>query len=158
MDPARPAQGWLRFLTVPNQRIDLATIVKAYDVRGLAPEQLDETAAHALGAAAADVLGVAGRTGQPGGTLVIGHDMRSSSPALSEAFAQGVLAQGLDVVRIGLASTDQLYVASGLLDCPGAMFTASHNPARYNGIKLCRRGARPVSQDSGLAEIRDLAQ
>ena len=87
--------------------------------------------------------------------VVIGYDMRESSPALSAAFAAGVTAQGLDVVRIGLASTDQLYFASGLLDCPGAMFTASHNPAAYNGIKLCRAGAKPVGQDTGLATIRD---
>ena len=76
--------------------------------------------------------------------------MRASSPSLAAAFADGVMAQGLDVVRIGLASTDQLYFASGLLDCPGAMFTASHNPAAYNGIKLCRAGAKPVGKDTGL--------
>ena len=81
--------------------------------------------------------------------------MRASSPSLSEAFAEGVVAQGLDVVRIGLASTDQLYFASGLLDCPGAMFTASHNPAAYNGIKLCRAGAKPISKDTGLTTISD---
>ena len=90
-----------------------------------------------------------------GRQVVIGYDMRESSPALAAAFAAGVTAQGLDVVRIGLASTDQLYFASGLLDCPGAMFTASHNPAAYNGIKLCRAGAKPVGQDTGLATIRD---
>ena len=87
--------------------------------------------------------------------MVIGYDMRASSPALAAAFADGVTAQGLDVVRIGLASTDQLYFASGLLDCPGAMFTASHNPAAYNGIKLCRAGAKPVGKDTGLAAISD---
>ncbi len=87
--------------------------------------------------------------------MVIGHDMRESSPALAAAFAAGVTGQGLDVVRIGLASTDQLYFAAGLLDCPGAMFTASHNPAAYNGIKLCRAGAKPVGQDTGLATISD---
>ncbi len=84
--------------------------------------------------------------------VVIGHDMRESSPALTAAFADGVMAQGLDVVRIGLASTDELYFASGLLDCPGAMFTASHNPAAYNGIKLCRAAAKPVGEDTGLAD------
>jgi phosphomannomutase len=86
--------------------------------------------------------------------VVIGYDMRSSSPSLADAFAEGVVAQGLDVTQIGLASTDQLYFASGLLDCPGAMFTASHNPAAYNGIKLCRAGATPIGQDTGLATIR----
>ena len=87
--------------------------------------------------------------------VVIGHDMRDSSPSLAAAFATGVTGQGLDVVRIGLASTDQLYFASGLLDCPGAMFTASHNPAAYNGIKLCRAGAKPVGADTGLTVISD---
>src|SRR5690242_7270066 len=87
--------------------------------------------------------------------VVIGHDMRSSSPSLSTAFADGVTAQGLDVVRIGLASTDQLYFASGLMNCPGAMFTASHNPATYNGIKLCRAGAKPVGKETGLSAISD---
>ena len=87
--------------------------------------------------------------------VVIGHDMRDSSPSLAAAFADGVTGQGLDVVRIGLASTDQLYFASGLLDCPGAMFTASHNPAAYNGIKLCRAGAKPVGADTGLTVISD---
>ncbi|MGW9169762.1 phosphomannomutase/phosphoglucomutase, partial [Agromyces sp. NPDC055657] len=87
--------------------------------------------------------------------MAIGYDMRASSPTLAAAFADGVTAQGLDVVRIGLASTDQLYFASGLLDCPGAMFTASHNPAAYNGIKLCRAGAKPVGKDTGLSVISD---
>jgi phosphomannomutase len=87
--------------------------------------------------------------------VVIGYDMRDSSPSLAAAFADGVTGQGLDVVRIGLASTDQLYFAAGLLDCPGAMFTASHNPAAYNGIKLCRAGAKPVGADTGLTIISD---
>ncbi|MGE2713302.1 phosphomannomutase/phosphoglucomutase [Mycolicibacterium litorale] len=124
-------------------------VIKAYDVRGLVGEELDE-------AFVADVGGAFARlVSDTAGQVVIGHDMRSSSPALSEAFADGVLAQGLDVVRIGLASTDQLYFASGLLDCPGAMFTASHNPAAYNGIKLCRAGAKPVGRDTGLAQIAE---
>jgi phosphomannomutase len=89
------------------------------------------------------------------GQVVIGYDMRDSSPSLAAAFGTGVTAQGLDVIRIGLASTDQLYFASGLLDCPGAMFTASHNPAAYNGIKLCRAGAKPVGAETGLSAIRD---
>ncbi|MBV9514385.1 MAG: phosphomannomutase/phosphoglucomutase, partial [Mycobacteriaceae bacterium] len=88
-------------------------------------------------------------------TVAVGHDMRESSPALAAAFAEGVRSQGFDVVRIGLASTDQLYFASGFLDCPGAMFTASHNPATYNGIKLCRAGAKPVGRDTGLPMITD---
>ncbi|MFG1930544.1 phosphomannomutase/phosphoglucomutase [Mycobacterium sp. NPDC048908] len=124
-------------------------VIKAYDVRGLVDEELDE-------AFVADVGGAFARMVRDGATrVVIGHDMRASSPALAAAFADGVMAQGLDVVQIGLASTDQLYFASGLLDCPGAMFTASHNPAAYNGIKLCRAGAKPVGKDTGLTQISD---
>lgn len=124
-------------------------VIKAYDVRGLVGEEIDEAFVRDVGAAFARLV-------RDGATqVVIGHDMRESSPALSEAFADGVMAQGLDVVRIGLASTDQLYFASGLLDCPGAMFTASHNPAAYNGIKLCRAGAKPVGKDTGLSVISD---
>jgi phosphomannomutase len=131
---------------------DLSPIVKAYDVRGVVPDELDAEVARALGAAFVAVVGAAGSA------VVIGHDMRPSSPELVAAFADGATGQGADVVDIGLASTDQLYFASGHLDLPGAMFTASHNPARYNGIKLCRAGASPVGQDSGLREIRDLAE
>lgn len=124
-------------------------VIKAYDVRGLVGEEIDETFVCEVGAAFARLV-------RDGATqVVIGHDMRDSSPALANAFAAGVTAQGLDVVRIGLASTDQLYFASGLLDCPGAMFTASHNPAAYNGIKLCRAGAKPVGKDTGLTTISD---
>ena len=133
-------------------RHDLSAFVKAYDVRGVVPDQLDAEVAHALGAAFVRVVGAAG------GAIVVGHDMRPSSPELSVAFATGAADQGADVVTIGLASTDELYFASGSLDLPGAMFTASHNPARYNGIKLCRSGARPIGLDTGLADIRDLAQ
>ena len=132
----------------------LADFVKAYDVRGLVPEQLDTTVAQALGAALAEVIALA--DGAP--AVVIGHDMRPSSPELVEAMAMGVTARGVDAILIGLASTDGLYYASGALGLPGAMFTASHNPAQYNGIKFCRSGARPVGQDTGLAQIRDLAQ
>lgn len=132
----------------------LSDFVKAYDVRGLVPEQLNVDVAWALGAAFART--VIGPEGAPG--VVIGHDMRPSSPELSRAFAAGVTAHGLDATLIGLCSTDGLYYASGALDLPGAMFTASHNPAQYNGIKLCRSGARPVGQDSGLADISALAQ
>jgi phosphomannomutase len=141
-------------VTNAPSRPDLATITKAYDVRGVVPDQWGRDEARAIGAAAADVLGVA----DGNGTLVIGHDMRPSSPDLVDAFADGVQSRGGDVLVIGLCSTDGLYYASGALDAPGAMFTASHNPAQYNGIKLCRAGALAVGQESGLADIRDLAQ
>ncbi|OXM46487.1 phosphomannomutase/phosphoglucomutase [Amycolatopsis alba] len=131
---------------------DLSGIVKAYDIRGVVGEQLDAALVRDLGSAFALLI-------KPeSDSVVIGHDMRDSSPELSAAFADGVTSQGLDVVTIGLASTDQLYFASGSLNLPGAMFTASHNPAQYNGIKLCRSGAAPVGQDSGLAEIRDTVE
>jgi phosphomannomutase len=124
-------------------------VIKAYDVRGLVGEEIDE-------GFVADVGGAFARLVRDGASqVVIGHDMRASSPSLAAAFAEGVMAQGLDVVQIGLASTDQLYFASGLLDCPGAMFTASHNPAAYNGIKLCRAGAKPVGKDTGLTQISE---
>ncbi|MEU5141409.1 phosphomannomutase/phosphoglucomutase [Streptomyces sp. NPDC021139] len=129
---------------------DLSQIVKAYDVRGVVPDQWDEPLAELFGAAFVELTGA--------GAVVIGHDMRPSSPGLSGAFARGAAARGADVTEIGLCSTDQLYYASGALDLPGAMFTASHNPARYNGIKLCRAGAAPVGQDTGLAEIRALVE
>ncbi len=134
--------------------VDLSGLVKAYDVRGTVPEQLDGRVARALGSAFAQVVVLP--EGERG--VVIGHDMRESSPGLAREFAAGVAGHGVDVTMIGLCSTDGLYHASGSLDLAGAMFTASHNPARYNGIKLCRRAARPVGQESGLAEIRDLAQ
>lgn len=134
--------------------VNLSDVVKAYDVRGLVPDQLDGRVARVLGSAFAQVVALP--EGERG--VIVGHDMRESSPELAREFAAGVAAQGLDVTMIGLCSTDGLYHASGSLDLAGAMFTASHNPARYNGIKLCRRGARPVGQDSGLAEVRDLAQ
>jgi phosphomannomutase len=127
---------------------DLARIVKAYDIRGVVPDELDESIARQVGAAFVRLLGAS--------AVVTAHDMRESSPGLARAFAEGATAQGADVVEAGLASTDLLYFASGRLGMPGAMFTASHNPARYNGIKLCRAGAAPVGQDTGLAEIRRL--
>ncbi|MEU1084595.1 phosphomannomutase/phosphoglucomutase [Streptomyces sp. NPDC005908] len=129
---------------------DLSQIVKAYDVRGVVPDQWDESLAELFGAAFVRVTSAT--------AVVTGHDMRPSSPGLSAAFARGAAAQGADVTEIGLCSTDQLYYASGALDLPGAMFTASHNPARYNGIKLCRAGAAPVGQDTGLADIRALVE
>src|ERR1700758_688759 len=125
-------------------------VIKAYDVRGLVGAEIDDSFVADVGAAFARLMGAEGAR-----QVAIGHDMRDSSPALAAAFATGVTGQGLDVVRIGLASTDQLYFASGLLDCPGAMFTASHNPAAYNGIKLCRAGAKPVGKDTGLTTITD---
>jgi phosphomannomutase len=129
---------------------DLSEIVKAYDVRGVVPDQWDEPLAELFGAAFVRVTNAT--------AIVVGHDMRPSSPGLSRAFGRGAAEQGADVTEIGLCSTDQLYFASGQLDLPGAMFTASHNPARYNGIKMCRAGAAPVGQDSGLAEIRALVE
>ncbi len=128
-------------------------VIKAYDVRGLVGDQIDEAFVRDVGGAFARLVRDEHLSPAPVDTVVIGHDMRASSPALSDAFAEGVIAQGLDVVRIGLASTDQLYFASGLLDCPGAMFTASHNPSAYNGIKLCRAGAKPVGKETGLATV-----
>ncbi|MDT5222162.1 MAG: phosphomannomutase [Mycobacterium sp.] len=125
-------------------------VIKAYDVRGLVGEQINESFVADVGAAFARLMRDEGAQ-----RVVIGHDMRESSPSLAAAFATGVTGQGLDVVRIGLASTDQLYFGSGLLDCPGAMFTASHNPAAYNGIKLCRAAALPVGADTGLSTISE---
>jgi phosphomannomutase len=134
--------------------LDLSGVVKAYDVRGVVPDQWDETAARALGAALAEFVHA-----ESGATAVVtAHDMRESSVPLSRAFAEGVISRGLDVVEAGLGSTDLLYFAAGSLDLPGAMFTASHNPARYNGIKMCRAGAAPIGQETGLAEIRALAE
>jgi phosphomannomutase len=129
----------------------LQRIVKAYDVRGLVDTELTPDVAQALGSAAAIELSA------PGGRFIVGRDMRPSSPGLVAAFTEGLLAAGVDVIDIGLISTDGLTFASGELDAPGAMFTASHNPAAYNGIKLCRAGAVPVAIDSGLARMRDLA-
>ncbi|WP_406493375.1 phosphomannomutase/phosphoglucomutase [Streptomyces sp. NBC_01604] len=129
---------------------DLSQLVKAYDVRGVVPDQWDEPLAELFGAAFVQVTGAS--------AIVTGHDMRPSSPGLSAAFARGAAARGVDVTEIGLCSTDQLYYASGSLNLPGAMFTASHNPAQYNGIKMCRAGAAPVGQDTGLAEVRALVE
>ncbi|HET7385261.1 MAG TPA: phosphomannomutase/phosphoglucomutase [Nocardioidaceae bacterium] len=127
---------------------NLAEVFKAYDVRGVVPDQLDADLASAVGNAFVQVTGA--------DQIVVGHDMRSSSPELARAFAGGAMGAGANVSIIGLASTDELYFASGHLASPGAMFTASHNPARYNGIKMCRAHAVPLGSDSGLEEIRDL--
>lgn len=136
---------------------DLDAVFKAYDVRGLVPEQFDVDMARRVGEAFVEVLGVRASDGGPG-AVVIGQDMRPSGDELVAAFADGVCSRGCDVVRIGLTSTDGLYFASGDLGLPGAMFTASHNPAAYNGIKMCRAGAAPVGMESGLREIRDLVE
>jgi phosphomannomutase len=124
-------------------------IFKAYDVRGIVPDELDEEVAESVGAAFARL------TGAP--SLVTVHDMRTSSRPLAEAFGRGAASQGADVIEGGLGSTDMLYYASGSLGMPGAMITASHNPAKYNGIKLCREGARPVGAETGLIQLRDAA-
>jgi phosphomannomutase len=129
---------------------DLSKIVKAYDIRGVVPDELDEETARAVGAAFAIF------TKAP--QIVIAHDMRESSVPLSQAVAEGAASQGTDVIMAGLASTDMIYFAAGSLDIPGVMLTASHNPAKYNGIKLCLAGARPVGQETGLLEIRALIE
>jgi phosphomannomutase len=129
---------------------DLSRIVKAYDIRGVVPDEFDEQVARAVGAAFVRLTSAS--------CVVTAHDMRASSGPLSEAFAQGAAGQGADVIEAGLGSTDLLYFASGSLDLPGAMFTASHNPAKYNGIKLCRAGAAPVGQETGLREIRQMIE
>ena len=127
---------------------DYAKIFKAYDIRGTVPDELDESVAEAVGAAFVRL------TGAP--SVVTVHDMRTSSVPLADAFAHGAAAQGADVVSAGLGSTDMLYYASGSLGLPGAMITASHNPAKYNGIKLCREGARPVGErDRPAGTARD---
>jgi len=127
---------------------ELAKIFKAYDIRGIVPDELDETVAEAIGAAFARLMDAP--------SIVTVHDMRASSDPLAKAFGRGAAAQGADVVAGGLGSTDMLYYASGSLGIPGAMITASHNPPKYNGIKLCRGGARPVGRDTGLTELRDI--
>jgi phosphomannomutase len=132
--------------TTPSNE-HLQAIFKAYDVRGTVPDQVDDDLARRVGNAFVAVTGA--------DKVVVGYDMRPSSPDLSRAFADGAATAGADVTLIGLASTDQLYFASGHLARPGAMFTASHNPARYNGIKMCRAHATPIGMETGLAEIRD---
>jgi phosphomannomutase len=125
---------------------DLDKIFKAYDVRGVVPDELDESVAEAVGAAFVRLTGTK--------SLVTLHDMRTSSEPLAEALGRGAASQGADVIHGGLGSTDMVYYASGFLDIPGAMITASHNPAKYNGVKLCKAGARPVGIETGLAEIK----
>jgi phosphomannomutase len=130
--------------------LDLSRIFKAYDVRGVVPDELNEDVARRIGSA------FARWAGEP--RMTIGRDARLSSPALAAALADGATRQGVDVIDLGLASTDLLYFASGSLDVPGTMLTASHNPPNYNGLKFCLSGARPVGQDTGLADIRSLAE
>ncbi|MEK9578005.1 MAG: phosphomannomutase/phosphoglucomutase, partial [Aquiluna sp.] len=132
--------------------IDFDKFVKTYDVRGLVGSELTEDLIEAFGAGFADVLQLSGKS------LVVGHDMRDSSPGFAAAFARGANRVGANVAMIGLCSTDMNYFASGSLGLPAAMFTASHNPASYNGIKFSRAGARGISLDTGLAEIRDRAK
>jgi len=143
-----------KLLLVSQLQRDLSRFVKAYDVRGTVPDQIDEDVARAFGAAFVRVLRTEGVVDE----IVVAHDMRPSSPALARAFADGAAADGVHVVMAGLGSTDMAYFAAGSLNVPGAMFTASHNPAQYNGIKMCRAAALPIGLESGLAAIRDEAQ
>ena len=129
---------------------EYAKIFKAYDIRGTVPDELDESVAEAVGAAFVRLTGAS--------AVVTVHDMRTSSAPLADAFGHGAASQGADVVSGGLGSTDMLYYASGSLGIPGAMITASHNPAKYNGIKLCREGAKPVGSATGLAQLREMAE
>ena len=133
---------------------DIDAIFKAYDVRGLAPEQLDADLSRNIGAAFARF--VADEDGTR--SIVLGHDMRPTGPEFATAFAEGAMSQGVDVIHIGLVSTDMLYYASGTLDIPGAVFTASHNPAEYNGIKMCRKAAGPIGGETGLDAIKEMAR
>jgi phosphomannomutase len=135
---------------VPPASPDLGAIVKAYDVRGTVPDQLNAEVAYALGVGFAQFAAAR--------RVLVGRDMRPSGPELVDAFARGLMDHGIDVVDLGLASTDLVYFAAGTLDSPAAVFTASHNPAGYNGIKFCLSGARPVGQDTGLSEIRTVAE
>ena len=128
----------------------LDRIVKAYDIRGTTPDEMNDDVAYALGVAFADFVKAP--------MVLVGRDMRVTGESLAESFSRGVISRGVNVVNLGLASTDLVYFAAGSLDAPGAMFTASHNPAEYNGIKFCLAGARPVGIDTGLATIRDAAK
>jgi len=133
-----------------SPQVDLSRIFKAYDVRGVVPEELDADVARRIGDAFVRWSGAV--------RVLVGRDCRLSSPELAAAVADGVTGRGADVVDLGLASTDLLYFASGSLDLPGVMLTASHNPKDHNGLKLCLAGARPVGEETGLVEIRELAE
>jgi len=128
--------------------VSLDAIFKAYDIRGVYPDEIDETLARRIGNAFAHFTGAQ--------QVIVGHDMRPSSEPLTAAFIEGATLAGADVTDIGLCSTDVVYFAAGKLDAPGAMFTASHNPAQYNGIKLCRSGAAPVGEQTGLTQIKEM--
>ncbi len=132
----------------------LDKIIKAYDIRGLVKNEITTDFSFALGVAFAKFL----EFEREPATIVVGEDMRETSSPLADAFSDGATSQGMDVIRIGLASTDMLYFASGKLNLPGIMFTASHNPAKYNGMKLCKSGAKPIGQESGLLKIKHLIQ
>jgi len=134
--------------------MSIDAIFKAYDVRGLAPEQLDANLSRNIGAA----FGRFVADSEGADAIVLGHDMRPTGPEFSKAFAEGVMSQGVDVIDIGLASTDMMYFASGSMDLPGAVFTASHNPAGYNGIKMCRRAAAPLGAETGLSDIKEASR
>jgi len=139
---------------MPDTHSAFGAIFKAYDIRGTVPDQIDAPVMERIGAAfarfAADTTGAT--------SLLVAHDMRPSGPEFAQAFAAGAIAQGVSVVHLGLASTDLLFFASGRFDMPGAMLTASHNPAQYNGVKLCLAGARPIGLDTGLIEIRNSSE
>ncbi|AWB83538.1 phosphomannomutase/phosphoglucomutase [Corynebacterium liangguodongii] len=135
-------------MAIQHTTSSLRSVIKAYDIRGVVGTDIDEEFISVVGAAYAHILREEGER-----RIAVGYDMRPSSPQLAAAFCRGATSQGLDVIELGLTSTDELYYASGSLSCAGAMFTASHNPAQYNGIKLCRAGAKPVSTETGLAEI-----
>src|SRR5438093_9677028 len=135
---------------MPGVTADLDRIFKAYDVRGVVPDELDADIARRVGAAFAEW--------SKERAILLGRDCRISSPELAEAIADGVTSRGLDVVDLELASTDLLYFASGSQDLPGVMLTASHNPKQYNGMKFCLAGAKPVGEESGLREIRALVE
>src|SRR5438132_4659071 len=127
---------------------DLDAIFKAHGIRGTCPDQFDADTARAIGAAFTVFSGA--------DRVLVARDMRPSGAELAGAFTEGVTGQGCDVVDLGMASTDLIYFAAGRLDAPGAMFTASHNPAQYNGLKLCLAGARPVGEETGLVQIKDM--
>src|SRR2546430_14600937 len=129
--------------------IDLSEVIKAYDIRGTVPDQFNDDLARQIGAAFARLVD---------DTVIVVRDMGPSSVPLAAAFPEGVTSQGHNVLDVGLGSTDLLYFAAGFLNLPGAVFTASHNPAQYNGIKLCKAGARPVGQDTGLRDIRRMLE
>jgi phosphomannomutase len=138
--------------TAENVPVDLSASFKAYDVRGIVGQTITAASVEAVGAAFVDVLELAGET------VLVGGDMRPSSPGFSQAFAEGAAGRGANVQLLGLISTDELYFACGALNAAGAVFTASHNPAEYNGMKMAKAGAVPVSSETGLLDIRDLAQ